>query len=168
MRSLNIFLSLPLLAYAQSSSTNFLGSTPSQRHIIDQVQALQVINAAATKAANISVAEQISVVDPSGALVAILKMDNAFPASFDIATKKARTVADFNGAYTTADLFNLTQPGDALFGLEETNGGLIVFGGGLPIFVGGVFIGAVGCSGGSNDQDVTIATAGVNAIGSVS
>lgn len=168
MRAFSILLSLPLLALAQSSATNFLGSTPSQRHIINQTQALQVISAAATKAANISVAEQISVVNPSGALVAFLKMDNAFPASFDIATKKAKTVADFNGAYTTADLFNLTQPGDALFGLEETNGGLVVFGGGLPIFVGGFFVGAIGCSGASNDQDVTIATAGVNAIGSTS
>lgn len=49
-----------------------------------------------------------------GALVACLKMDNAFPANFDIATKKAKTVAGFNGAYTTAALYIWTQPGAPL------------------------------------------------------
>jgi uncharacterized protein GlcG (DUF336 family) len=51
-------------------------------------------------------------------------------------------------------------------GIEETNGGLVVFGGGLPIYVAGHFIGAVGVSGGTVDQDVMVATAGVQAIGS--
>ena len=52
-------------------------------------------------------------------------------------------------------------------GLEETNGGLVVFGGGLPIDIGSHFIGAVGVSGGTVDQHVTVATAGVQAIGSM-
>ena len=52
-------------------------------------------------------------------------------------------------------------------GLEETNGGLVVFGGGLPIYIGSHFIGAVGVSGGTVDQDVTVAMAGVQAIGSM-
>ena len=52
-------------------------------------------------------------------------------------------------------------------GLEETSGGLVVFGGGLPIFVGSHFIGAVGVSGGTVDQDVAVATAGVMAVGSM-
>ncbi len=33
-----------------------------------------------------------------------------------------------------------------LYGVQETNGGLIVFVGGLPIFVDGFFVGAVGVS----------------------
>ena len=61
----------------------------------------------------------------------------------------------------------MTQPGQALYGIQETNGGLIVFGGGVPIYVGGYFIGAVGVSGGTTAQDIEIATAGVNAVGSV-
>ena len=67
----------------------------------------------------------------------------------------------FNGAYTTADLYNASQPGQSLYGVEETNGGLVVFGGGLPIFLDGHFIGAVGVSGGSTTQDTMVATAGV-------
>ena len=45
---------------------------------------------------------------------------------------------------------------------------LVVFGGGLPIYVGQYFIGALGVSGGTTDQDVQVATAGVQAIGSIS
>lgn len=93
-------------------------------------------------------------------------MDNAYPGSVDISQKKARTVALFNGAFTTQDLGNLTQPpGAPLYGVEETNGGLIVFGGGVPIFLNGHFIGAVGVSGGSAAQDTSCAMAGVNALG---
>ena len=66
---------------------------------------------------------------------------------------------------TTAQWYNVSQPGGSVYGIEETNGGLIVFGGGLPIIVDGVFIGAVGVSGGTVDQDVTVATAGVQAVG---
>jgi len=162
-------LAFPFVVMSQlPHSNNNLGSTPAQRHIIDQNQALAVVNAAAAQAVNISSPSNIAVVDPSGLLVAFLRTDNAFLGSIDISQRKARTVALFNGAYTTADFYNLTQPGQSLYGIQETNGGLIVFGGGVPIFVDGYFIGAVGVSGGTTDQDIDIATAGVEAIGSVS
>lgn len=67
---------------------------------------------------------------------------------------------------TTAQWYNVTQPGQSLYGIEETNNGLIVFGGGVPIIINGVFIGAVGVSGGSTMQDQQVANAGVQAIGS--
>jgi uncharacterized protein GlcG (DUF336 family) len=97
--------------------------------------------------------------------VAFLRTDNAFLGAIDVATKKARTVSLFNGRRTSAVFYDLVQPGGPIYGIENTNGGLVVFGGGLPIYVGGFFIGAVGVSGGSTDQDVSVATAGVNAIG---
>jgi uncharacterized protein GlcG (DUF336 family) len=100
--------------------------------------------------------------------VAFLRVDNAYPGSIDIAQKKARTVSLFNGAFPTSGLYNNSQPGASLYGIEETNGGLIVFGGGVPIFANGYFIGAVGVSGGTVDQDVQIATAGATAVGSTS
>ena len=155
-----------LLALAQNASTNFLGSTPSQRFVIDQTQAQIVVQAAAAQAKNVFSPSSIAVVDPSGLLVAFLKTDNAFGGGADIAIKKARTVALFNGAVTTAALLNLTSPPDSqLFGLEDTNGGLIVVGGGLPIFAGGHFIGAIGVSAGLNAKDVDVATAGATALG---
>ena len=157
---------LPPLAFAQNASTNFLGSTPSQRFVIDQTQAQTVIQAAAAQAKNAYSPSSIAVVDPSGFLVAFLKTDNAFGGGVDIAIKKARTVALFNGAVTTAALLNLTSPPDSqLFGLEDTNGGLIVVGGGLPLFAGGHFVGAIGVSAGLNAKDVVVATAGAAALG---
>lgn len=125
----------------------------------------------------------ITVVDPSGNLLAFLRTDDAILASIDISMKKAKTVALFNGKYTTAELYPLAQPGASLYGIEETNGGLVVFGGGVPVFADGFFVGAVGVSGGTVAQvrsvkskvgfllltlrqDESIATAGADAVGS--
>ena len=162
-------LVLPLLALSQSMppNMNYIGSTPSQRHYINQTQAQLIITAAAQEAASIGSPSNIAIMDPGSQLVAFLRTDNAFPGSIDISQKKAKTVALFNGAFTTAALYNQTQPGQPLYGIEETNGVLVVFGGGVPIYVDGYFIGAVGVSGGSTAQDVQVATAGVSAVGNV-
>ena len=74
-------------------------------------------------------------------------MDNAFPATIDLAIKKARTVALFNGAFPSSALYNASQPGAPAYGVEESNGGLSLLEGGEPIFVGSRFVGAVGVSG---------------------
>jgi uncharacterized protein GlcG (DUF336 family) len=52
-----------------------------------------------------------------------------------------------------------------LFGIKDTNGGLVFFGGGVPITLSGAFIGGLGVSGGAVDQDVQVADAGVAALG---
>ena len=144
---------------------NYIGSSPSERHYINQTQAMAVVQAAARSAVSVGSPSNIAVMDPSGLLVAFLRTDNAFPGSIDISQRKAKTVTLFNGAYTSQALYNSSQPGMPLYGIQETNGGLVVFGGGLPIFVGSFFIGAIGVSGGTVDQDVEVATAGVGAIG---
>ena len=41
---------------------------------------------------------------------------------------------------------------------------LVIFGGGVPIRVDGVLVGAVGCSGGSAEEDAEIAQAGADAV----
>jgi uncharacterized protein GlcG (DUF336 family) len=136
---------------AQSAgTTNYLGSSPSQRHVISQTQALTIINGSAAESAAINIPVNIAVTDPSGTLVAFLRTDNAFPASIDIAMKKARTVSLFNGAFTTANLYELTQPGKSLYAIQE--------------IVDGYFVGAIGVSGGTTDEDVQIATAGLKAL----
>ena len=93
-------------------------------------------------------------------------MDNAFLGSIDISQKKAKTVVLYNGIPNAA-LFERSQPGGDLFGIQETNGGTVVFGGGQPIFdPEGYFIGAVGVSGGTVAEDIDVATAAANSIGS--
>ena len=145
------------------SGTNGAGTNPAQRYQITQKQAQRVIDAAQQKAEEIGQPMNLAVVDLSGHLVAFLRMDNAWPGSIDISIKKAKTSSLFYG-FTTASLYANSQPGGSLYGIEETNGGLVVFGGGVPIYKGTIQIGAIGVSGGSVDQDVVVANAGVNAI----
>ncbi|KAK5100783.1 hypothetical protein LTR70_001315 [Exophiala xenobiotica] len=152
-------------AQASASNNNYLGVSPAQRHVVNATQAQQVVDAAVQEAMSIPQPQNIAVTDPAGFLVAFHRMDSAFPASIDISMKKARTVALFNGAMTTAQWYNISQPGASLYGIQETNGGLVVFGGGVPLVVNGIFIGAVGVSGGTTDQDVQVANAGARAIG---
>lgn len=93
-------------------------------------------------------------------------MDNAYLGSVDISMKKAKTVTYFNGLFPSYGLFNRSQPGGDLFGIEQTNGGLVVFGGGQPIFdPNGYFIGAVGVSGGTVQQDIDTAVHAAQSIG---
>jgi len=87
-------------------------------------------------------------------------MDNSFLGSVDIAIKKARTVVLFNGMPSDG-MLTASQPGGPVWGIQETNGGLVTFGGGVPVYVAGKMVGAVGVSGGSVPQDVEVARAGV-------
>jgi len=125
-----LFSTLLATAHAQNlSSTNNIGSTPAQRYYVTADQSQAILSAAIAKAAALSIPQNIAVVDPSGLLVAFLRQDNAFPGSIDISIKKARTAVLFNGL-SSADLYASSQPGASLYGIEETNGGLVVFGGG--------------------------------------
>ncbi|KAI4741844.1 DUF336-domain-containing protein [Aureobasidium sp. EXF-12298] len=142
------------------TSTNGIGSTPSQRHYVSADQATAIVAAAEKYAAGV-VPQNIAVVDPSGLLVAFLRMDNAYPGSIDISMKKARTSVLFNGIPSAA-LYNQSQPDQALYGIQETNGGLVIFGGGLPLFKDNYLIGAIGVSGGTVQQDIDVAQAGVD------
>lgn len=108
----------------------------------------------------------IAILDPSSQLVAFLRMDNAYLGSIDISMKKAKTVTYFNGLFPSYGLFNRSQPGGDQYGIQETNGGLVVSGGGQPIFdLDEYFIGAVGVSGGTVQQDVDTAVHAAESIG---
>lgn len=120
---------LSSLAYAQINGTNGIGTTPAQRSVISADQAYKIIQAAVTNATAIGIPQNVAVVDPSGILIAFLHMDNAYIGSIDISQKKARTAVLFNGI-PSAGLYDSSQPGAALYGIQETNGGLVVFGGG--------------------------------------
>lgn len=113
------------------------------------------------------VPNDIAIVDPSSQLVAFLRMDNAYLGSIDIAIKKAKTVTWFNGLQPSHGLLSRTQPGGDLFAIDQTNGGLVTFGGGQPIFDNqGYFIGAIGISGGTVQQDIDTAVHAAEKIGS--
>ena len=105
----------------------------------------------------------VAVVDDGGHLLAFARQDGAIRASIDIAQRKARTSILMEAP--TAALMPLVQPGAELYGLEQTAGGMVVFGGGVPVHRDGVLVGAVGVSAGSAEQDVRVAEAAAAAIG---
>jgi uncharacterized protein GlcG (DUF336 family) len=121
-----------------------------------------MIQAAKRKSEELKIKEDIAVVDASGNLKAFVRMDGAWLGSIDIAIRKARTARYFD--METAEIGKMSQPGQPLYGVELSNGGLISFGGGIPVKASdGTVIGAVGVSGSSVENDVEVAKAAVDA-----
>jgi len=131
-------------------------------HEITLEVAETMIQAAKRKAQELKVQQDIAVVDASGNLKAFVRMDGAWLGSIDIAIRKARTARYFD--METAEIGKLSQPGQPLYGVEHSNGGLITFGGGIPVKdADGKVIGAIGASGSTVENDVEVARAGVEA-----
>ena len=121
-----------------------------------------MIQAAKRKSEELKIKEDIAVVDASGNLKAFVRMDGAWLGSIDIAIRKARTARYFD--METAEIGKMSQPGQPLYGVELSNGGLISFGGGIPVRdADGTVIGAVGVSGSSVENDVEVGKAAVDA-----
>ena len=125
-------------------------------------QAQTVVDACVRRAAELDLKMNVAVVDAGANLKAFGRMDDAWLGSVDISIKKARTARYFD--MPTADLSPMVQPGESLYHLEFSNGGLITFPGGIPLQLDdGTVIGAVGVSGSTVDNDQTVAEAGVAA-----
>lgn len=118
----------------------------------------RILEVAKKKAEDLKIAEDIAVVDAGGNLKAFVRMDGAWLGSIDIAIRKARTARWFD--MPTEKLGPMAQPGESLYGIEVSNGGLITFGGGLPLKNrSGEIIGAIGASGSTVENDVKVAEA---------
>jgi len=130
---------------------------------ITLAQAEAAIAAAKIKALEIDTKMDISVVDAGSNLVAFARMDGAWIGSVDISFKKAKTAAWFT--MDTAALSPLIQPGQSLYNIEHSNGGLITFPGGVIIKnEAGEVIGAIGVSGSLVENDHAVAVAGAKAV----
>ncbi|GIK40876.1 MAG: hypothetical protein BroJett011_47090 [Chloroflexota bacterium] len=126
-------------------------------------QAMAVLAAARQKAEELETKMDIAVVDAGANLKAFARMDNAWLGSVDIAVKKAKTARFFD--MPTGVLGVLSQPGQPLFNIEVSNGGLITFPGGVPLKNGdGAVIGAIGVSGSTVEHDHEVAAAGAVAL----
>ena len=124
--------------------------------------ARRVIAAAEKKADEIGQPMNIAVADAGGNLVAHVRMDNAWIGSVDISIKKAWTSRAFD--ITTKDLAENSQSGDQFFGIHASNNGkVMIFAGGIPLKKDGKVVGAIGVSGGSGEQDHSVAEAGAGA-----
>jgi uncharacterized protein GlcG (DUF336 family) len=129
---------------------------------LNLAEARTLLDAGLAEADAIGQPMNVAVVDAGGHLLAFARQDGAIRASIDIAQRKAVTSILMEAS--TVDLMPLVQPGAELYGLEQTAGGMVVFGGGVPVRRDGELIGAVGVSAGSVEQDVRVAEAAVAAI----
>ncbi|WP_294705975.1 heme-binding protein [uncultured Fusobacterium sp.] len=115
------------------------------------------------KATEINVPVVFSVVDNGGNLLYLERMDKAFVTSIDIAINKAFTAWALKKG--TNEISEDVLPGQSLYGLNTTNNcRIITFGGGFPIVINGEIVGAVGVSGGTVEEDMSIAKAGLSAL----
>lgn len=125
--------------------------------------AKRIIAAAEERAEEIGVPMCIAVMDDGANLVGFHRMDDALLASIDIARNKAYSSVSLE--LDTQTIQEVSQPGESLYGLGNTNDGRIVtFGGGIPLEDGdGNVVGGVGVSGGSAEEDTEVARAAVEA-----
>jgi uncharacterized protein GlcG (DUF336 family) len=130
--------------------------------MITLADARKVIAAAEGKADERKWPSNISVVDEGGNFVSHVHMDGACIASIDISIDKTFTARAFD--ISTKELAANSQPGDQFFGIHVSNRGrVMIFAGGTPLKKGGKVVGAIGVSGGSGEQDQTVAEAGASA-----
>ena len=126
----------------------------------------QIIAAAIKKAKEIKQPMCIAVVDEGGNMVQHVRMDGGCLGSVDISLHKAYTARAFN--CSTKELGNNSQPGQQFYGIHVSNiGKIMIFAGGIPLKRDGKVAGAIGVSSGSEEQDVTVAEAGVAAFAKV-
>jgi len=124
--------------------------------------ARRVISAAEKKAREISQPMNIAVADEGGNIVAHVRMNDAWIGSVDISMKKAYTSRAFE--IETKELAKRCQSGGEFFGVHVSNNAkIMIFAGGIPLKLDGKVVGAIGVSGGSGDQDHTVAAVGAAA-----
>lgn len=116
--------------------------------------------ASRVKAQQLGVPIVFSAVDLGGNLAYYERMEDSLLASIDISQNKAYTANALK--CPTSVVQDLAKENSPLFGIQFTNDSRIVtFGGGYPLIVDGVQIGAIGVSGGTADEDMAIAEAGL-------
>ena len=122
--------------------------------------------AALAKAAVMNVRLTVSVVDEAGRLVLTLKGDGT--GFFTTDTSRAKAVAAVAFRRSTRELVEAQKTNPVFFGAVPalSRGDLLPSTGAVPILLGGRVIGAIGCGGGSPDEDHECASAGAAAASS--
>ena len=118
--------------------------------------AVALIGQVEEKAEKLGMRVVTAVSDAAGRPVAIHCMDGAYIGSFDVALNKTYTSVAFQ--MSTAKLGELAAPGQSLYGIQFTNEGkIVIFGGGELLITDGRIVGAVGVSGGTAEEDTSLA-----------
>lgn len=127
--------------------------------VVDLQDARRLTDAAIERAQALGKPFSIAVCDRGGFPVSLARMDGAGLLTAKVATQKARTAA------------LLRAPSSALAGRVADNPALLrlddylPMAGGLPVMHKGACIGAIGISGGTDDEDVALGEAAIAALG---
>ncbi|MDR1157546.1 MAG: heme-binding protein [Oscillospiraceae bacterium] len=106
---------------------------------------------------SLGVGVTFSVADENGNLRLLQRFGDAILPSIEISQNKAYTAAVLR--QPTAEFGQIAQVGASAFGINVTNSRLVIFGGGFPLQTGGRTVGGIGVSGGSVQEDETVAHA---------
>ena len=120
--------------------------------------------AALAKAASIGTAMTVSVVDEAGRLVLTLKGDNTGFLTTETSRAKAFAAAAFRRS--TREMVEMQKSNPVFWASVPaiSHGEALASTGAVPIVLNGRVIGAIGCGGGSPEQDDECARAGAAAV----
>ena len=157
-----LVLGIPALAVGAIEATPSFVAAAGQlptKYVLTLYAAESVADAAQAEAERNGWAVSIAVLDDSGQLLLFRRMDGAKLVATDIAIRKARTAAYFQGP--TADLEAEVSGGrTALLPIDD----FMPLQGGIPLTHDGQLVGAVGVSGVTGAQDEQCALAGAAAL----
>ena len=133
------------------------------KQTISYAAAAEMVTAAIKKAEASECLQNVAVVDDGGNLKAFGRMDGAPILGVEGCQRKAFTALFGVG---TQDLYGHIKDDQSLvIGLSHFSRATMI-GGGLPIVVDGEVVGGIGVGGGTVDEDVACAEAGLTVVGS--
>ena len=106
----------------------------------------------------------ICVCNEQGNPIAVHVMDGAFLISFDVAVKKAYTAVALK--MPTLKLNDLVKSGQTFYGLQNLDK-VMTIGGGVPLYRNGILVGGLGVSGGTGEEDDSLARFGADIFNSL-
>ena len=123
--------------------------------------AQKLVAGALAKAKEQGTAMVIAVIDESGLLKAFCRMDGAPLISIEVSQNKAYTALF---GFPSHEFFDFIKSDPALLTGVPHIPRIATFGGGFPIRVDSVVVGGIGVSGGTVEQDIACAKAGLAAL----
>lgn len=132
-------------------------------HTLDYSEARRAVDLIVEKAAQMQKAASVAVADAHGDLMCFARMDGAPVSSIRIAMNKAWTAArERKPTREIGEKVKHPEKGHDISYYGDP--GYVGWGGGLPVWKNGEVVGAVAVSGLSSNEDVELATAGVELI----
>lgn len=150
---------LQLIHYMRTNNMNNIVTEKS----ISRQASMEACLFAVKKAEELNISINVSLVDNKGLEMAFLRMENSFIHSINIAKDKAYTSASFG--FPTEQWTSIFKEMPHLEQGFSNRARLIPFGGGLPIFEDDIKVGAIGVSGGTEEEDIICAKYAIEKIG---